>query len=117
MSASSLQKKIDAKQIDSTQFLKISVTNANSELAKNIANELANVFTQQIKEIYNLQNISIVDDCHAGKGQHDQNCIQQCANQNCRPCYILHFSGQNITDIVSQAENRQHHAMLPGVGI
>ena len=62
MSASSLQKKVDAKQIDSTQFLKISVTNANSELAKNIANELANVFTQQIKEIYNLQNISIVDE-------------------------------------------------------
>ena len=62
MSASSLQKKIDAKQIDSTQFLKISVTNANPELAKNIANELAQVFTQQIKEIYNLQNISIVDE-------------------------------------------------------
>ena len=62
MSASSLQKKVDAKQIDSTQFLKISVTNANPELAKNIANELANVFTQQIKEIYNLQNISIVDE-------------------------------------------------------
>ena len=62
MSASSLQKKVDAKQIDSTQFLKISVTNANPELAKNIANELAQVFTQQIKEIYNLQNISIVDE-------------------------------------------------------
>ena len=62
MSASSLQKKVEAKQIDSTQFLKISVTNANPELAKNIANELANVFTQQIKEIYNLQNISIVDE-------------------------------------------------------
>ena len=62
MSASSLQKKVDAKQIDRTQFLKISVTNANPELAKNIANELAQVFTQQIKEIYNLQNISIVDE-------------------------------------------------------
>ena len=62
MSASSLQKKVEAKQIDSTQFLKISVTNANPELAKNIANELAKVFTQQIKEIYNLQNISIVDE-------------------------------------------------------
>ena len=62
MSASSLQKKVEAKQIDSTQFLKISVTNANPELAKNIANELAQVFTQQIKEIYNLQNISIVDE-------------------------------------------------------
>ena len=62
ISTSSLQKKVEAKQVESTQFLKISVTNANPELAKNIANELANVFTQQIKEIYNLQNISIVDE-------------------------------------------------------
>ena len=62
ISASSLQKKIEAKQVEKTQFLKISVTNASPELAKNIANELAQVFTQQIKEIYNLQNISIVDE-------------------------------------------------------
>lgn len=61
MSADELQKNVTAKQIDTTQFLKITVTNSNPETAKNIANELANVFTEQIKEIYNIQNISIVD--------------------------------------------------------
>lgn len=58
---SKLEKNVEAKQIDNTQFLKISVKNENPERAKNIANELAEVFTEQIKEIYNLQNISIVD--------------------------------------------------------
>ena len=33
-----------------------------SEMAKNIANELAKVFTEQIKEIYNIENISVVDE-------------------------------------------------------
>ena len=62
ISISSLQKSIEAKQVNSTQFLKISVTNQNPETAQKIANELAKVFTEQIKEIYNLQNISIVDE-------------------------------------------------------
>lgn len=62
MSAAKLQKSIEATQIDKTQFLKITVKNGNPETAKNIANELAKVFTEQIKEIYNLENISIVDE-------------------------------------------------------
>ena len=62
---SKLEQNVEAKQIDNTQFLKISVKNDSPERAKNIANELAEVFTEQIKEIYNLQNISIVDKAEA----------------------------------------------------
>ena len=61
ISVSKLQKNIEAKQIDNTQFLKITVKDENAETAKDIANELSKVFTEQIKEIYNLENISIVD--------------------------------------------------------
>ncbi len=60
--AAKLQKNIEATQVDKTQFLKITVKNNNAETAKNIANELAKVFTEQVKEIYNLDNISIVDE-------------------------------------------------------
>ena len=62
MSTSKLQKSVETAQVDKTQFLKITVKNSNPETAKNIANELAKVFTEQIKEIYNLENISIVDE-------------------------------------------------------
>ena len=67
MSASDLEKCIEAKQVDNTQFLKISVTNQNPETAKNIANELVQVFIGQIQEIYNLQNISVVDEAETEK--------------------------------------------------
>ena len=62
MSASKLQKSVEVSQIDKTQFLEITVTNSSPEMAKNIANELAKVFTEQIKEIYNIENISVVDE-------------------------------------------------------
>lgn len=62
ISTSKLQKNIEVNQIDKTQFLKITVKDSNPERAKNIANELSRVFTEQIKEIYNLANISIVDE-------------------------------------------------------
>ena len=62
MSAEKLQKSVESAQVDKTQFIKITVKNSNPETAKNIANELAKVFTEQIKEIYNLENISIVDE-------------------------------------------------------
>ena len=62
MSTDRLQKCVETTQIDKTQFLKITVKNSSPETAKNIANELAKVFTEQIKEIYNLENISIVDE-------------------------------------------------------
>ncbi|MBQ2937945.1 MAG: polysaccharide biosynthesis tyrosine autokinase [Clostridia bacterium] len=62
MSVSELQNNIEVKQIDKTQFLKISVKNGNPETAKNIANELSKVFSEQIKDIYNLENIKIVDE-------------------------------------------------------
>lgn len=62
ISTSKLQKNIEVNQIEKTQFLKVTVRNSNPEIAKNIANELSRVFTEQIKEIYNLANISIVDE-------------------------------------------------------
>lgn len=62
ISVAELQKDIEVKQIDKTQFLKISVTGDSPEMAKNIANELSKVFTEQIKDIYNLENIKIVDE-------------------------------------------------------
>lgn len=61
MSVEELQKNIEAKQIDKTQFLKITVKSDNPQTAKNIVEELSKVFSEQIKEIYKLENINIVD--------------------------------------------------------
>ena len=42
-------------------MISITVRSAMPEEAAMIANELANKFSEQIKEIYNIENISIID--------------------------------------------------------
>lgn len=73
MSVQELQKNIQVAQIDKTQFLKISVTSTNAEMAKNITNELAQVFSNQIKQIYNIDNIKIVDEAEIAKEPYNIN--------------------------------------------
>ena len=89
---SKLEKNVEAKQIDNTQFLKISVKNESPERAKNIANELAEVFTEQIKEIYNLQNISIVD-----KAETEEN---PCNINHMKDMIIFGFAGIVLSIII-----------------
>ena len=73
ISVQELQNNITAKQVSSTQFLKISVTSTNPEEACNIANELAKVFTEEIKEIYNIQNINVVDNAEVATSPYNIN--------------------------------------------
>ncbi len=44
-----------------TEIIEISVTNENPENAAKIANEIANVFIENVKEIYHIENIQVVD--------------------------------------------------------
>ena len=44
-----------------TEIIKVNVSDEDSKQARNIANEIGKVFTKEIKEIYNLENVSIVD--------------------------------------------------------
>lgn len=89
---SKLEPNVEAKQIDNTQFLEISVKNESPERAKNIANELAEVFTEQIKEIYNLQNISIVD-----KAETEEN---PCNINHMKDMIIFGFAGIVLSIII-----------------
>ena len=48
-------------RVEQTQLIQIRVRNTNPELACKIANEIAKVFSEQIKDIYNINNVYIVD--------------------------------------------------------
>ena len=56
-----LKNSISVKLISSTQLIEISVTNKDASLAKELTNEISKVFIEKIKEIYNMQNLNIVD--------------------------------------------------------
>lgn len=119
ISASSLQKKIEAKQVEKTQFLKISVTNASPELAKNIANELAQVFTQQIKEIYNLQNISIVDEAEVEQNPCNVNHIKDIIIFACAGLFLAMVSVVAIfifDDTIKSEDDIEKNIKLKAIG-
>ena len=62
ISEDELKRSINVTAISNTQMLGINVTNADAELSARITNELTKVFMSKVKEIYNIENISVVDE-------------------------------------------------------
>lgn len=56
-----IKKNIKVKSVSDTALIEISVTDENPEYAEKLANEIANVFVQKVSEIYNINNVYIVD--------------------------------------------------------
>lgn len=57
----SLSKNVSVEAVQNTEIIKISVGADDPEVAARIANEIANVFATEIKKIYKLNNVSVVD--------------------------------------------------------
>ncbi len=58
---SSLAKMISVDSVKDTEIIEISVTDLDARKAYLIANEVAEVFGTEAKELYNLSNVSILD--------------------------------------------------------
>lgn len=56
-----LKDKVSVTLVPNTLLIEIAVTNENPETAKEIANEITKVFMEKAKEIYVIDNISLVD--------------------------------------------------------
>ena len=57
-----LKKYITVSAVEDTELIEITVTNENPDSASIMANEIAKVFTKKVKEIYNINNVQIVDE-------------------------------------------------------
>ena len=57
-----LRKNVTVSSVKDTELIEITVTNENPSYSAKIANEIAKVFIAKIKEIYNIENIQIVDE-------------------------------------------------------
>lgn len=61
--AGQLRKNVQVTSVEDTELIEITVSNENPEYAAKIANEIAKVFEERIaKEIYNINNVHIVDE-------------------------------------------------------
>ena len=57
-----VRKNITVNSKENTEIIQISVTNQNPTYAMKIANETAKIFTEQVAEIYNINNVHVVDE-------------------------------------------------------
>ncbi len=60
-SVDQLSKHVTVTAVEDTEILRITVEDGNKELAPEVANKIAEVFTKEIKNIYQLNNVSSLD--------------------------------------------------------
>lgn len=60
-SVSELSSHISVSRVEDTEIIKVTVTDADKSLAKNVANAIIPVFSDKVKKIYNIDNVNIVD--------------------------------------------------------
>ena len=57
-----LRNNITVTSVKNTELIEIAITNEYAANASKIANEMAKVFTQKVSEIYNINNVHVVDE-------------------------------------------------------
>lgn len=71
-----LQEMITVENVNETAIIKITITSKDSLEAMEIANETAKIFEKEIVDIYNLENVSIVDRAELAKEPYNINFIK-----------------------------------------
>ena len=73
----SLYNKISVSSVNDTEIIKITVSDKNAIEAKNIANVTAEYFTDEISELYNMNNVDILDEAIESEKPYNINVIKQ----------------------------------------
>ena len=66
-SIDSIKKNISVTAVADTQLIQITVRDANPVKARDIANQIAKVFPEKVKEYYSINNVSILDEAVASE--------------------------------------------------
>ena len=61
MTVDELSKNITTSSVEDTEIIRITVNNEKKKMAVKIADEVADVFSDEIQDIYNLENVAIID--------------------------------------------------------
>ena len=72
-----LASKISVSAVNNTEIIKISVNDANAIDAKNIANVTANYFTNEIADLYKMNNVDILDEAIEAEKPYNINVLKQ----------------------------------------
>lgn len=68
-----LKSNVTVTAIEDTEVIKITVQNENSEYAAKIANEIGNVFSEKVVEMYKINNVYTLDAAEPANGAYNIN--------------------------------------------
>ena len=71
-----LASNVSISLVNNTELIKITVSNEDPKIATNIANEIAKVFSKKVSEIYNINNVHVVDRAEEPKEPYNINHIK-----------------------------------------
>ena len=76
MEESTLKKIVSVTAAEDTEFIEVSVRYEEPVLATKIANEIAKVFIENVKEFYGVQNVHVVDAAEVPQGPYNINHVK-----------------------------------------
>ena len=76
MTVDELSKKITTSSVEDTEIIRITVNNEKKKMAAEIANEVADVFSDEIQDIYNLENVAIIDKAEEADAPYNINYVK-----------------------------------------
>lgn len=107
-----LQDMISVENVNETEIIKITVSSSDPKEAKKIANETANIFQDEVKDIYNLENVSIVDKAILAKEPYNINIIKESVIYialgfvlSCGVIFIIYYFDNTIKSIDQVEKN------------
>ena len=116
---SELQKMISVENVNETEIIKITVSSSDPKEAKKIANETANIFQEEVKDIYNLENVSIVDKAILAKEPYNINIIKESIIYiaigmvlSCGVIFVFYYFDNTIKSI----DQVEKHLGVPVIG-
>ena len=71
-----LRNNITVNSVKDTELIEITVSNENATYSAKVANEIAKVFTEKVKDIYNINNVHIVDEAEVSNNPSNINHIR-----------------------------------------
>lgn len=77
MTYNQLGKIISVSALNDTEIIKITVDNEDAILAKNIANSTAKFFIVEVKSLYNMDNVNVLDEAIVSDSPYNVNILKQ----------------------------------------
>ena len=76
MTVDELSQNIKTSSVEDTEIIRITVNNEKKKMAVKIADEVASVFSEEIQDIYNLENVAIIDKAEEADAPYNINYVK-----------------------------------------